>query len=515
MSYQGELDHIEQWLRRYLHYSNKHCATAHVLWCAHARLMEHWDISPRLGFFSALPGSGKTNALMLTSYLCAPDGRAGDVSVSISPAAFIRKAEEQEGRQPDLHPQFMDEIDGLYSAASVDANAALTTQILNGGYKRGAKYERMVGANNDQVKVWGSYGAVAMAGLGKARLPDSLTDRLIRVPMEPLKPGESVCRFRQRLLESGHRMYRDTLMEFCQWADGIIDLDAVPIPEALNGRDIDNWEPLLAVAEAAGENWPQRARASAVWFCAMKAMNKRDSLALRLLKEVVEYLRQETKAGTHQIWEHLYNKSGAPWRDLKFFNESWIRDTLYQFPGAPRQGDIRSGSARVQGFHIDWFADLIERYIGPDTPDTISNEINVVGSVGPEITPNPGGAGAFIPHRGITPRVTPYKPPTHPTALILKEMLSGLSGLPLWKEISMRRLNGSARLALVTAEAMRQRGYKVLDTKAHPMSAAADFALVRRSPETIVLEPLKPKLEKLMAETMLSIARQGALRVVK
>jgi len=385
MSY-CELDVIEGWLKRYVHYTDDHCLTTHVLWCAHAHLMEHWDISPRLGFFSAMPGSGKTNALMLTSYLCAPPDRAGNVSISVSPATLARQGEDAAGRAPDIQPQFLDEIDNLYNAASKDGSADLTTAILNGGYKRGNSYERMVGANRDQVKRFGIFGAVGIAGLGRARLPDSLSDRLLRIPMEPIKSGESVERFRQRILEGEHRSYRDALWEFCDRADGKIDIESVAIPEALSGRDIDNWEPLLAVGEVAGNDWAARGRRAAMWFCALKAMTKRDSLALRLLKEVVEYLQEVTKAETAQIYQHLCNKSGAPWRDLKFFNESWIRETLYQFPGAPRQGDVRISQGRVQGFHVDWFADLIERYISPevtpDTPDNIDNKNKAVGPVG-------------------------------------------------------------------------------------------------------------------------------------
>ena len=394
------LDLIESWLQRYLHYTNVHCATAHVLWCAHALLMEHWDISPRLGFFSALPGSGKTNALMLTSYLCGPEGRAGDVSISISPAALVRKGGESDGRRPDVDPQFLDEVDNLYNAASKDGSTDQTTAILNGGYKRGAKYERMVGQNNDQAKVFGTFGAVAMAGLGKARLPGPLIDRLIKIPMEPAKQDESPVRFRQRILASEHRTYRNALAEFCALADGKIDLDSVAIPEGLSGRDIDNWEPMLCAAAAAGDDWPQRARAAAVWFCAMKAMTGRDSLALRLLKELVEYLQDVQKASTSQIYQHLVNKSGAPWRDLKFFNESWIRSTLYEFPGAPRQSDVRFGQVREQGFHVDWFAELIDRYItpeeAPDTPDSIDNKNNDVEPVGSAAQ---GKGGEVIPLR--------------------------------------------------------------------------------------------------------------------
>ena len=208
-------------------------------------------------------------------------------------------------------PQFLDEIDNLYNAASKDAATDLTTSILNGGYKRGSKYERMTGPNNDKVTVFGTFGAVALAGLNKARLPDSLTDRLIKIPMEPAKFGESVERFRQRLLETEHRTYRDALADFCNLADGKIDLDAVAIPEGLSGRDIDNWEPLLAIADVAGGDWPTRAARCAVWFCAENAMTKRDSLALRPLKEVVEYLQEVRKAETTQIWQHLYNKRSA------------------------------------------------------------------------------------------------------------------------------------------------------------------------------------------------------------
>ena len=222
------------------------------------------------------------------------------------------ESREKTGRQPDLPPQFLDEIDNLYNAASKDGATDLTTAILNGGHKRGNTYERMVGTNNDQVKVFGIFGPVAMAGLGKARLPDSLADRIIRIPMEPVKPGESVERFRQRILEGEHKTYRDALSAFCERADGKIDIDEVTIPEALNGRDIDNWEPLLAVADVADGDWPARARRAAVRFCVEKAMTKRDTLALRLLKEVVEYLQEVTKASTDQIYQHLYNKAERP-----------------------------------------------------------------------------------------------------------------------------------------------------------------------------------------------------------
>jgi putative DNA primase/helicase len=36
------------------------------------------------------------------------------------------------------------------------------------------------------------------------------------------------------------------------------------IPDALNDRAADNWRPLLAIADLAGEDWPKRAREAAL-----------------------------------------------------------------------------------------------------------------------------------------------------------------------------------------------------------------------------------------------------------
>jgi hypothetical protein len=65
---------------------------------------------------------------------------------------------------------------------------------------------------------------------------------------------------------------------------------------------------------------------------------------------------------------------------------------------------------RVQGFHIDWFADLISRYIlpedTPDTPDTPDNKNNVVGSVGPA-----AGGNNVTPFQRPKPKVVIYDEP--------------------------------------------------------------------------------------------------------
>ena len=57
------LDLLEGFFKRYVVYPDDHALTAHVLWIPHTYMMDLWDITPRMGFLSAEPGSGKSRAL--------------------------------------------------------------------------------------------------------------------------------------------------------------------------------------------------------------------------------------------------------------------------------------------------------------------------------------------------------------------------------------------------------------------------------------------------------------------
>jgi hypothetical protein len=63
------LDLVENYLRRFIAYPNEHALTAHILWIAHAHLIEDFETTPRLAFMSAEKESGKTRALEVTALL--------------------------------------------------------------------------------------------------------------------------------------------------------------------------------------------------------------------------------------------------------------------------------------------------------------------------------------------------------------------------------------------------------------------------------------------------------------
>ena len=74
--------------------------------------------------------------------------------------------------------------------------------------------------------------------------------------------------------------------------------DANPtIPENLNDREQDNWEPLLAIADAVGGHWPETARRAAVEL----SQNEDDqsSIAIQLLSDIRQIFSEK------DIDEHL------------------------------------------------------------------------------------------------------------------------------------------------------------------------------------------------------------------
>src|SRR5205823_1050754 len=104
--------------------------------------------------------------------------------------------------------------------------------------------------------------AVALAGLGF--LPDTLMSRSVVIRMRRRAPSEQVEPFRRREVMAIGDALRDRLMT---WAATVVDEigRARPsMPPEIMDRAADCWEPLLAVADAAGGHWPDIARDAAV-----------------------------------------------------------------------------------------------------------------------------------------------------------------------------------------------------------------------------------------------------------
>jgi hypothetical protein len=201
------------------------------------------------------------------------------------------------------------------------------------------------------------YGAKAIAGIGK--LPDTVTDRSIPIRMKRRAPGERVARFRRRTAEQAAIPVRE-------WLESVVAVPVVPdvpVPEALNDRAADSWEPLLSIADAAGGEWPARARLAAI---VLSADDEHDvSVGIRLLAEIRDAFDQKVTdhLSTHDLLAFLHELEEAPWGDWygKPLTPRALARLLDPYDVVPvRQ---RVGGTNRRGYFRSDFTDAWTRYV--------------------------------------------------------------------------------------------------------------------------------------------------------
>ncbi|MFI6696683.1 DUF3631 domain-containing protein [Streptomyces sp. NPDC050433] len=355
------LDQVERFHRRFNVFPREAAYVAVTLWDAHAHLIDAFDGTARIAFLSPEPGSGKSRALEIIETLTP---RAA-TTVNASANALFRLVEAPEGT-PTL---LFDEIDTVFGPKA--GGDELVRGFLNSGYRRGGKSLRCVGDGSSQNAAWfSSFCAVGMAGLGS--LPDTILTRSVIIRMRKRAPNETCEPYRRRTHEKQGNALRDQL---AKWADTVREqvADAWPeMPEGVTDRPADVWEPLLAVADAAGGDWPKRARAACHELVNAANENDEASLGIRLLTD----LRDTVFCGadrmpTAVILECLLGMDDGPWADLdgKPLTSRALSRMLGAYvtaenkPVKPRS--IRTASGVPKGYYADDLADAWMRYCAP------------------------------------------------------------------------------------------------------------------------------------------------------
>ncbi|MFF1743659.1 DUF3631 domain-containing protein [Streptomyces mirabilis] len=355
------LNEVEAFHRRFNVFPREAAYVAVTLWDAHAHLIDCFETTPRVAFLSPEPGSGKSRALEIVELLT-PRPVA---TVSASANALYRLVDSAEG----LPTVLFDEVDTIFGPRA-GADEALRG-FLNAGYRRIGGALRCVGeGSNQNAQVFDSYCAVAMAGLGS--LPNTVLTRAVIIRMRKRAPNEKVEPYRQRTHEKQGHALRDQL---AKWADTVRDrvANAWPeMPEGVTDRPADVWEPLLAVADAAGGDWPKRARAACLELISAAHDNDESSIGIRLLTD----LRDKVFCGadrmpTAAIIECLLRVDDGPWGDLddKPINSRTLGRLLGQYvthANKPiKSRGIRTPSGFPKGYYAEDLADAWARYCPP------------------------------------------------------------------------------------------------------------------------------------------------------
>jgi hypothetical protein len=229
------LNEVRDFIRRFV-VLDDHQADAVALWVAHTHVFDAFGCTPYLAITSAEMRSGKTRLLEVLELLV----REALQTANISDAALFRVIAE---RSPTL---LIDEVDAIFNAREREELRGL----LNAGYRRGAVAHRMGGANARTLETFPVFCPKAFAGIGDV-LPPTLLDRSVPIRLQRRTRDEKVERFRRRHVEPEGHMLRDRLADWLEPQREYLAEQFPHLPEELDDRAQDVWEPLLAIADLA------------------------------------------------------------------------------------------------------------------------------------------------------------------------------------------------------------------------------------------------------------------------
>jgi putative DNA primase/helicase len=314
-----------------------------TLWIAHTWFVDALGTTAYLWLTSPLRACGKSSVLDLCELLCR---RAWKVS-NPSGAAIFRTIEKE---RPTL---LLDEIDTLQGPKLDDLVA-----ILNDGFSANGRVPRCVGDGHD-VQTFSVFSCKAFAGIGTT-LPDATRSRCIRLPMARATPAElsGLVRLRTDRAERWAAPLRASLARLA--ADHLEDMraamrdeDAVAIPAGVSGRDAQAWEPLLFVADLAGDAWSARARAACDALVAQRQADDDGDPKVRLLRDLRTYYREkgDETATSDQLITWLCEDEARGWcewgRQRKPITPHALAALLRPFKLAPVRVGRATTSARV------------------------------------------------------------------------------------------------------------------------------------------------------------------------
>lgn len=379
------LERVSGFLTRFVVFRAKAQVTAISLWVIHSWAFSAAETTAYLAVTSPEKRSGKTRLQEVLELLVARPLRVSNISV----AALFREIDS------DSPTVFFDEADAFFSRKG-DAAEELRG-ILNAGHRRGATVARCVGEGKGlKTQRFNVFCPKLVAAIGN--LPDTIADRSIHCRLERRREGERVERFRYRDAKADADPLRKDLEA---WAgEHLEELKAARpnLPEALDDRAADGWEPLLALADAAGGEWPRRARAAAVELAGAHFSDD-ESLGVLLLEHVRDAFGHEPKITTDDLLHALINRDTGPWpawwsRDVE---DGRLRGPASRLARLLKPFGVGSKKLRIdesttaRGFTIEDFAEPFARYLVPSSKSEQRNSAGQGLFSGPNESRKPEG----------------------------------------------------------------------------------------------------------------------------
>jgi hypothetical protein len=352
--YSALLDRIvDDVIRRYV-FIGREESIIMALWIVHTWCLKAAEFTPYIHLRSPLPREGKSRVLDVLGFLVPRAVRMSDPTPAAI-ADLVTVAELMESEPPTF---LWDEIDSAYERWTA------LREYVNNGFQRGNVIIRAGG----KVKL--TFAPKVMAGL--AELPLTVKDRSFRFDMTRAMAEEKPERLTPKERRYLSREANEIQMALGAFAELHMEtlVQAEPeLPEELDDRAQDIAEPLLAIADVIGGDWPVKSRSAMITI--RNSMMRKSSvsdpeLLLSDIRDIFGTLR--TRIYTESLVDKLLKREESPWAGMRLTSHKLGRmlHEFAEYPGGPRITSQRMRIARGpqrRGYTRKQFEDAWSRYL--------------------------------------------------------------------------------------------------------------------------------------------------------
>jgi hypothetical protein len=364
--YLGDLlDETRAYVRRFVVVAETEL-DAIALWVAHTYVFDLGYATPYLHAHSPEPGSGKTTLLDVLAVLVKNPIDADN----LSEATLFRLID---AKTPTL---LLDEVDAVFGKKNSDSTEGIR-QVLNSGYRKGTRAWRCVPPSHE-VKPFVVFCPKSLSGLRE--LPGTLAHRSIPIAMKPPLPSDVYEDFDP---EQAHSEAEDLRRNLEAWADEVQEvlrsaaLKPAKLPD-LDARGNEIWRLLFRIADQAGGDWPERARAAARELSGADRRHQDASAGVKLLAHIQDVFAGE-RMFCGALADALNALDDAPyggWNSGSGITTRELGKKLAVY--GVRAKSIRINDSRANGYEREQFEDAWGRYfshIPPQNRDTGTTRI--------------------------------------------------------------------------------------------------------------------------------------------
>ncbi|MDR3429989.1 DUF3631 domain-containing protein [Silvimonas sp.] len=319
---------------------------AAALWCAMTWYADYATVLPLALITAPEKGCGKSTLLAAMSKL----SKMALPASNLTSAVLFRAIEK-------WHPAlFIDEADTF-----MKENPELVG-VINSGHTRDMAFTLRTVGDDYEPRKFSTWGPKAISGIGSHSVAETITSRSVVLMMRRKLAGEQCENLRHRDPATFVMVQR----QFARWADdhGETFAGMRPTLDGLSNRTADNWEPLLALADLAGGEWPRIARIAAHKLTGSEdeAPSFNEEL-LGDIKAVFERLKVD-RIHSADLIEELCRDEEAAWATYnrgRPVTGKQLSRRLKDF--GIKSSDLRIAINVRKGYKLEQFADVFTRYL--------------------------------------------------------------------------------------------------------------------------------------------------------